>query len=811
MKKKNLLLILAIQILFVLPSFSQELFIRDVIAKPSKIVSPNAKSGDTQNDYQQELQIIDDYLKQINPNFSAGNLKTIIDSRNVMHFRFDVVYNGIVVDNHKLTLHPLSDTTMYVKGMNLFSNDIVTIPTITKEQAIEKLNLENNLITNETILSSELVIYKALKGTPCLSYKIKVRISTNECYCYYVSATNGDILKKRSLIYDYTNALGIAELENWGQQNIETAYDTQIAKYILFNQTTNIHTYNLERRTNLSSAVNLYDNDNYWSIFEFPETTRNSLNAALVAHWSAQQTYNFFKTNFNMNGYNNNNPLLNLCVNYGDTITGDNARWNEYYNTIIIGSGCPFFQTKHYSSLDVIAHEYGHAITTYSANLVYESESGAINESLSDIWAACVENYLNSTSFEIWNMGNHMDSVDRCFSDPNSKYQPDTYGGLYWKDPTNLDDDEGGVHTNSGVMNYWFYLLVNGGNGINDNNENYDIQGIGFQKAQHIVYDALMEHLDAESDFADTREATINATIDLYGEHSNEHIQVTNAWHAVGVGAPYIGEIIGEYGVCENGIYSINYLHPATTITWSVDKFNNVFPSPKLNIISGQNTNTIIVKRGTDGAITENGIYYYRGNVTLTATITYNNNSYIRQKQLFANNPLTEISYQVIQNSSPYTNTYKFYVSNVNPNQLQWEIIAKNNVYTAQGTDTITVDLLRFRTYDVSISVFDAGGCSNSNSKSLVLKGTYIRPILSYQNPVQSNSSFVLKKDSNEQSFSNSIYTIEIWNEYSLVRSEKYDDAPEFIVSTDGLVPGVYFIRIYQNGEFLNTQKVIIE
>jgi hypothetical protein len=44
-----------------------------------------------------------------------------------------------------------------------------------------------------------------------------------------------------------------------------------------------------------------------------------------------------------------------------------------------------------------------------------------------------------------------------------------------------------------------------------------------------------------------------------------------------------------------------------------------------------------------------------------------------------------------------------------------------------------------------------------------------------------------------------------------LVRSEKYDDAPEFIVSTDGLVPGVYFIRIYQNGEFLNTQKLIIK
>lgn len=68
---KRTSLFFVMQILLVLPSFSQELFIRDVIAKPSKMVSPNAKSGDTQNNYQQERQIIDDYLKQINPNFST--------------------------------------------------------------------------------------------------------------------------------------------------------------------------------------------------------------------------------------------------------------------------------------------------------------------------------------------------------------------------------------------------------------------------------------------------------------------------------------------------------------------------------------------------------------------------------------------------------------------------------------------------------------------------------------------------------------------------------------------------------------------
>ena len=817
MKTRNLFLVLVMQMLLVLPSFAQELFIRDVIAKPSSMVSPKAKSGGVTNDYQQEREIIDNYLKQINPNFSAGNLQIIVDSRNAKHFKFDVIYSGIIVDGHKLTMHPLSDSTIYVKGMNLFNDDIITVPIITETDAIEKLKLANDLISDESILSSELVIYKALKGNPCLSYKIKVRISAEECYYYYVSAIDGNILKKKTLIHNYTNAYGIADLKNWGQQDIETAYDAQNSKYILFDQVAKIHTYNLDRKTAISTAVNLYDNDNYWSMSEFPETNRNSLNAALVAHWSAKQTYNFFKTNFNMNGYNNNNPSLNLYVNYGDIITGDNAFWDDDNNIICIGSGCPFFQTHHYSVLDVISHEYGHAITTYSANLIYEGESGAINESLSDIWSACIENYLGSSSYEIWNMGNHLDSVVRCMSNPNAKGQPDTYGGTYWVDTedTSSSNDYGGVHTNSGVMNYWFYLLVQGGSGINDNNESYNIQSIGFQKAQHIVYDALMEHLDLESDFEDAREATINATIDLYGEHSNEHKQVTNAWHAVGVGAPYIGNLIGEHNVCDGGVYSISYLHPAVSITWSVDNFTNAFNQqrPKLTIASGQGTETITVERNTTGlANTDGTIYYYNGDVTLTATITYGNKTFKKQKALFVNTPLPDIKYTTRQVSNISMNyIYKFYVNNVATNYLNWRIEANGSVYTATGQNYIEITLPTTRMYDVVVSVTDNGGCSESNYKTYTLKGIYIvRPTLSHENPVNTNSTFYLKKETVEPN-DDAIYQIEIWNDYGLIHSEKYEDTTEFMVSTDGLIPGVYFMRIYRNGEFLETQKLIVK
>lgn len=101
--------------------------------------------------------------------------------------------------------------------------------------------------------------------------------------------------------------------------------------------------------------------------------------------------------------------------------------------------------------------------------------------------------------------------------------------------------------------------------------------------------------------------------------------------------------------------------------------------------------------------------------------------------------------------------------------------------------------------------------CSSTNYKTKTLKGTSIvAPILSHENPVSTNSVFYLKKTTDEPD-EGAIYNIEIWNDYGLIRSERYDDASEFMVSTDGLVSGMYFMRIYRNGELLDTQKLIVK
>ena len=211
MKIEKFLLILVMQMLCVLPLVAQGLFINDIVVKPSAL---NIKDGDIINDYQEERQLIDDYLKQINPNFSAGDVKVSVAITPEEHLKFDIIYKQIPVDGYALTLHPFSDTTYVIMGANLFSNDIEATPILTKGQAVEKLKLANNLVTDKSILLNELVVYKALGGEPYLCYKIEVLLSNLENYCYYISAINGDVKKKISLEIFSSSEIGTADLEN---------------------------------------------------------------------------------------------------------------------------------------------------------------------------------------------------------------------------------------------------------------------------------------------------------------------------------------------------------------------------------------------------------------------------------------------------------------------------------------------------------------------------------------------------------------------------------------------------------------------
>ena len=201
------------------------------------------------------------------------------------------------------------------------------------------------------------------------------------------------------------------------------------------------------------------------------------------------------------------------------------------------------------TSIDVAAHEIGHAVCETSANLVYQKESGAMNEGFSDIWGACVE-YYAAPSKSTWLIGEDIErrsghAALRSMSDPKSEGQPDTYGGTYWVNPSCTPTDQNdycGVHTNSGVLNHWFYILAVGKSGTNDIGNSYNVSGISIDKAAKIAYRLENVYLSANATYANARTYGIQAATDLYGAGSPEEIATTNAFYAVGVGAPY-GEI----------------------------------------------------------------------------------------------------------------------------------------------------------------------------------------------------------------------------------------------------------------------------
>jgi len=206
-----------------------------------------------------------------------------------------------------------------------------------------------------------------------------------------------------------------------------------------------------------------------------------------------------------------------------------NAFWNGFYMTY--GNGCepgapPFGPL---TAIDVIGHEAGHGIIESLGNLEYRGESGALNESIADIFGVSLERYYDLRVKNVgpigWEIGqNVLVGGLRSMSNPNSHRQPDTYGGIYWVNP-NISEDNGGVHTNSGVTNFAFFCAVTAAKGTNNLNIAYDVkQEFQMFKLTHLIYESLKGEgytkLSFTSSFHDFA-TVIMANVDLFLKKQN--------------------------------------------------------------------------------------------------------------------------------------------------------------------------------------------------------------------------------------------------------------------------------------------------
>ena len=374
--------------------------------------------------------------------------------------------------------------------------------------------------------------------------------------------------------------LGTADTRYSGTQSIETTLDG--TQYILHDTTRGggVRTYNLKKSVNIGSGVDFKDNDNNWTAAEYNNAAFD--NAGLDAHWGVEKTYDYFKNTFNRDSYDNQGTLLRSYVHYGSSY--ENAGWTG--SEMIYGDGASTFRPL--TAFDVTAHELGHGVCSSTAGLLYQRESGALNEALSDIWGAAAE-YTYAPTKQRWLIGEEIVKVNpqylRSMSNPKSglSAQPDTYHGINWYPATveegcsspGQSNDNCGVHYNSGVINHWFYILSEGKTGTNDLGKSYSVTGITIEKAAKIAYRLETAYLGTNSNFMNARNFGIQAAIDLYGANTPEAIATQDAFYAVGLGAKYLAIPDTTAPTAPTNLVASNTTGSQTLLTWSASTDEN--------------------------------------------------------------------------------------------------------------------------------------------------------------------------------------------------------------------------------------------
>lgn len=444
---------------------------------------------------------------------------------------------GIKVESATAFFHTKNGFVYRVK-QNFFENVKITNDCIINKEKLADI-LSAIMSIDSTIAidfasKSELVLLKigGVSGSQndlkfCWKANIKLKDYTKS-RVIYIDAESGEIRKSVSLIRSCSSGTGTTAFN--GEQTIHTQYINAILGYKLYDDcghqfyTASIHT--IEDKPN----PEYYDADNKW--------TNSSDMPGVQTHWAAHQVLDYFGSYWGRNSYDNKGSKL-VCYNQSNLqFQFDNANW--YQDTIRLGTGSAFSNYDNYNTLDIIGHEFTHGITEYDAPLNYEKESGALNESFSDIFGTAVQRWV--TGKDNWEMGEERGTPLRSLSNPKLYGQPTT---RFYKPWYSFDDgciaakenDNCGVHTNSGVQNYWFYLLVNGGSETNDIGNKFNIAGIGFADAIKITYRNLTNELSGDDNYDDAREGSINAAIYHFGANSKQVCSVKQAWYAVGVGA----------------------------------------------------------------------------------------------------------------------------------------------------------------------------------------------------------------------------------------------------------------------------------
>lgn len=467
------------------------------------------------------------------------------------HQLFQLHYKNIPVEGNEFSLHSIENVLKAAHGRIVAGLDIdvsgaidaaVALQTALDEQRLTQDNFDGNTLPTGSLMLARKDEH-FLKESYQLAWVFDFKSAKiQEPYRVYVDARTGSILKKvplfmscfaashhKTLQAEYPKA----ELTPWkpwvastmipnysryltGQSNLIFETEQVGAQYRLSAYNNKLNTrIDVNHTGQWSSNPDVFNPTTNWA---------NSNRNATTAHWLAQKNYEMYQLLFLRNGYDGNGSYPRVLVEWNAM----NAQWDAI-DMVRFGIA-PNLNSL--VTMDVFGHEHAHALTQKTADLAYQGESGALNESISDIMGTTLEFHLLGPN------GNYGIAEDadqlRSMSNPQQSFpnwgnighaQPDTYLGPDWL-PTNDPLDNGGVHRNSGVMNKWYWYMRTGGPTGTP---------LDYAKPAKVVYRALKFYLQSNSTYYDAVEATIQGAIDTYGACSDIARQAAYAWTQVGI------------------------------------------------------------------------------------------------------------------------------------------------------------------------------------------------------------------------------------------------------------------------------------
>lgn len=531
---------------------SSSIFIKSTITEEAKQSMSRTSNESTARSYLSEIGPLLQ-IKDASNEFQLITENT--DAIGQSHLKMQQVYKGVKVHGAEVIVHMNA-------SKNEFSVNGKPSATPTTSVVTPKISFNNAITSIETDLDIKLpsstiskngfiiipkpvgeVIFYPIDKELVLAYHITVHADIKDRWEYFIDAQTGAVLHKYyhtcTLVHELNtiehseNTLVLPPSSGSGQdlngvtRQLNT-FNTNGNNYMIDvskpmynasqstmpdNPVGGIMTLDLQNQIRDENTV-IYHVQSASSTWNYP--------VAISAHYNASVAYDYFLNTFNRNSINGAGGTVFSFINVVDDDGGglDNAFWNG--TSMFYGNGRDIFSPLA-GSLDVGGHEMSHGVIQNTAGLVYEYQSGAINESFADIFGTMIDRDDWKLGEDIVNTQYFSSGAMRDLSNPNNG--GNELGDIGWqpKDMTEYytgSGDNGGVHINSGIPNRAYYLIAT---------------AIGKDKSEQIYYRTLDTYLTANSQFIDLRLGVIQAATDLHGVDSQEVQEVINAFEAVGI------------------------------------------------------------------------------------------------------------------------------------------------------------------------------------------------------------------------------------------------------------------------------------